>query len=268
MIDEKTRDLLQLYIDGRLGEKEIGQAKQVISADAEAKTYYKGLIAARKKVKKLEHKAAFKQFAERWPKRVRTEHEKQLQRRRLIRVASSVAAVTLVAFVGVSMLRAGVNQMDSAEAYVVAEESNEMMLEEDAQIAAKGETTADEIMMESAPEPAAAEEDVSAGSGEAMEEQTADTEAADREAEEEAPAFEVPEGAILITNDEGNSNDFFEALLALTEGQIEQPERFETTVSLLMTEENFDTIITFLSEKNIPTEELEIGSTLMITFSE
>ncbi len=262
MMNERLKELIQLYIDGRLDGEQSEEVKRLIKSDAEAKSFYKGLVEVQKKVKKLEHKAAFAEFAERWPRRVRTEHEKIILRRRTIRVVSSLAAVTVVAFVGFGLLRAGLVTTKDAAEPMVAEESVMMAVAEDADVMAKNGSATEAPMMESAP---AEMGDSTAAAGNAAE---TEEEMSDAAADERTADDWMPENAFVIESDEGNAEDFFEALLTLTEEQIEQPVIEENRVLLLLNEENIDIVLKFLNEKEIITDGMEIGMTLVIIFNE
>ena len=254
MMNERMKELIQLYIDGRLDGEQSEEVKRLIKSDAEAKSFYKGLVEIQKKVKKLEHKAAFAEFAERWPRRVRTEHEKMILRRRTIRVVSSLAAVTVVAFVGFELLRAGLVTTKDAAEPMVAEESVMMAVAEDADVMAKNGVATGAPMMESAP---------AAGSAAETEQEMSDSASDERTADDW-----MPENAFVVESDAGNAEDYLEALLTLTEEQSEQPVMEENRVLLLLNEENFDVVLNFLNEKEIMTEGMEIGMTLVMILDE
>ncbi len=237
-------------MDGLLDDADADNVANLIKSNSAAKSYYKGLLAAQKQVKRLEHKAAFLEFAERWPRRVRTEHEKMLMRKRTIRIASSVAAVTAIAFVGIGMLRAGLHTQSSMTSSVSEDSANTMMAKEAAPTEA--------LLMESAPAMAGA----------------ADTEAADSSMADEAAStptpllgeYPLPANAFVIHPTEGTSEAMYEALLALTEGQDEQPLSAPFRVMLVITEENQDAVFGLLNEQNIDYTGLETGMAMVLIY--
>ena len=262
MIDENVKDLIQLYIDNRLDEAKEAELKKLLKSDKAAKHYYQGLLEVQKKVKKLEHKTAFNQFAERWPKRVRTAHEKKILRARIIRVASSAAAVAFVAFVGIGLLRSGVGIKQSEEtmAYdMVAEESVSMTMADEATVLER-EESADSVMAES--EPAlAAEQDNAAGSASA-----ADSDGATDSAAEDSEEM-MPKAIYIVEVTDGDIDVFYESLLTLTLDQEHQPIMGDNEISLFLTEENYDQVMQMLYENNILLDELQIGMTLILKFN-
>ncbi len=257
-MDELTKDLIQLYIDGQLDEAEADRVKHLIKSDSEAKSYYKELIVAQKQVKRLEHKAAFAQFAERWPKRVRTEHERLLMRRRTIRIASSMAAVAMVVFVGIGMLRSG---------EVVQNESMALTIEESADMAMPKEAapTMEAPMMESDAATFAGSMESAPASAEdsSMADEASDSDGGMRERE-----YPLPENAFIIHLQEGDEQALYDELLEITKNQVEQPLMAPNRVMLLITDENKVKVFTFLEEHEIPYEGLETGMTLLLLIDE
>ena len=261
-MDEREKERIQQYIDGRLDENQKQVVESLVKSDREAQRYYKGLIAVQRKVKRLESRSAFLHFAERWPRRVRSEHEKRQVRRRIIRTASSMAALALVALVGFSVYRSDFSNMGAMSESVMEKDANMLAVSEEDQAVMMDEAVAEESIDErEAPEAPSAEEAGFAGDA-AITEDTMSEQAEDNDKKA------LPDNALIIADSEGNAQDFFDAMVSLTEGQQAQPERVENQVWLLITEENSETILAFLDGKSIPHEGLEKGMMLVMEFTE
>jgi|GEM_PF-6179264 len=260
-MDEKTRERIQLYIDGRLTKEESQTVEALIKSEKPARKYYKGLVATQNKVKRLEHRSAFQHFSERWPKRVRSEHEKRQARRRLVRTASSVAAVAIIAVVGFSVLfsNSGLS-MKSADSS--ANEAAPMMeADESVQEAMLEQPVEEEAMIQDGA-PAA---DM-AGTGEAK--SSSVTSDALSEEMDEGRSFDVPDNAFVVDVASLELQTVFDDLMQLSEDGDVFPEIYENQVRLLITDENYLSVIQYMQQNDWASEGLVPEMVLVLIFNE
>jgi hypothetical protein len=259
-MDEKTRELIQLYIDGRLTKEETQTVEALIRSEKPARKYYKGLIAVQNKVKRLEHQSAFQHFSEKWPKRVRSEHEKKLVRRRMISMASSMAAVAIIAVVGFSMYfgNAGLSMKTADSA---APEAVTMMESDESVQAAMLEQPVEEEALMQDSEPAA---DM-AGSDEIMDGNV--TSDATNEKSDSERSLAMPENAYVVDAKSLELPKVYDDLLLLSEGSEVQPEVFDDQVRILVNDENYLPVIQFMQKNGLVSEGLVPEMVLVLIFN-